>query len=142
MPVKNGNKVKVDYTGTLEDGTVFDSSEKHGKPLEFEAGSKQVIPGFDEAVVGMNKGEEKSIVIPPEKAYGQPDDRLVKTLPKNQLPPGVEPKAGMILGVTLPNGMQFPARIMEVNDAGIKLNLNHPLAGKTLKFKIKLVDFS
>ena len=71
MIVKKGSKVKVDYTGTFDDGTVFDASEKHGQPLEFEAGSGQVIKGFDDAVMGMKKGEEKKIVLPAKEAYGE-----------------------------------------------------------------------
>lgn len=142
MPVKKGDKVKVEYEGKLEDGTVFDSSEKHGQPLEFQAGIGQVVPGFDNAIVGMEKGEEKEVTIPPDEAYGQPRDELIKDIPRSQLPPEPEPKVGMMLGVGLPNGAQIPARIVEVTAETVKLDLNHPLAGKTLKFKIKVVDIS
>lgn len=139
MAIKKGDKIKVEYEGKLEDGTVFDSSEKHGQPLEFEVGGGQLIKGFDEAVVGMEKGQEKEITLEPADAYGEHKDELIKDIPKDQLPEG-DPKPGMMLGVTLPNGMQMPAKITDVKDDKITIDLNHPLAGKKLVFKIKVVD--
>lgn len=139
MPVKNGDKIKVDYTGTLEDGKVFDTSE--GKePLEFEAGSGKVIKGFDEAVIGMEKGEEKEVKIPKEEAYGDINPELVKKVPRDKLPSDQEPKQGMVLLLKSPDGQQIPARIAEVSDTDVSIDLNHPLAGKNLTFKIKVVD--
>ena len=140
MAIKKGDKIKVEYTGTLEDGTVFDSSEKHGKPLEFEVGSGQLIKGFDEAVVGMNKGDEKEIKLQPAEAYGEPKPEMHKKVPRDQLPKEPEPKVGMMLAVGLPNGMQLPAKIMEVSETDITIDLNHPLAGKVLNFKLKVLD--
>ena len=142
MTIKKGNKVKLEYTGTLEDGTVFDSSEKHGTLLEFEVGSGKVIPGLDKALIGMKKGEEKEIKIEPSNAYGSPNPQLVQKIPKEKLPKEPEPKPGMVLGIQLPNGAQAPVRITEVEENTVTLDLNHPLAGKTLIFKIKVVDFS
>ena len=142
MEVKKGNKVKVDYTGTFDDGTVFDASDKHGQPLEFEAGSGQVIKGFDDAVMGMKEGEEKKIVIPAKEAYGEVKAELNKKVPRKQLPQDQEPKVGMILAVGLPNGQQFPARIVEVTTEDVTIDLNHPLAGKTLHFRIKVAEIS
>ena len=142
MPVKKGDKVKVEYTGTFDDGTVFDSSEKHGRPLEFEAGSGQVIKGFDEAVIGMEKGEEKEIKLQPAEAYGDVRPELRKKVPREQLPKDQEPKEGMMLLIGLPNGQQMPAKIIEVTDAEVTLDLNHPLAGKVLNFKIKVAEIS
>ena len=142
MSVKKGDKIKVDYEGKLDDGTVFDSSEKHGQPLEFEAGSGKVIKGFDEAVIGMEKDEEKEIKLPPEQAYGKPNDQLVKKVPKDQFPPNVELKPGLMLALKAPNGMQMPAKIKEVSDTEVTMDLNHPLAGKTLNFKIKIVGIN
>ncbi len=138
--VAKGDKVKIDYTGTFDDGTVFDASEKHGQPLEFEAGSGQVIKGFDDAVMGMKNGEEKKIVIPPAEAYGEVKAELRKKVPRKQFPQDQEPKVGMILAVGMPNGMQFPARIVDVTKEDVTIDLNHPLAGKTLHFKIKVVS--
>ena len=96
MGVKKGDKVKIEYTGTFDDGTVFDSSEKHGQPLEFEAGAGKVIKGFDEALIGMKKGEEKDITLKPSEAYGDHNSQLVKKVPKNKLPPDKEIKAERI----------------------------------------------
>ncbi len=143
MAVKKGDKVKVDYTGTFEDGTVFDASEKHGQPLEFEVGAGQMIEGFDKAVVGMKKGEEKEISIKPEEAYGVHRPELMKKVPKEAIK-GMdqEPKPGMMLGLAAPDGRQFAVKIAAVSEKEITLDLNHPLAGKTLKFKIKVVDVS
>ena len=142
MIIKKGDKVKVEYTGTFEDGTVFDSSQHgdHSHPLEFEAGSGQVIKGFDDAVIGMKKGEEKEITINPEEAYGEYNDELVKALPKDQFPQDKEIKPGMTLVMKLPNGAQMPIKVKEVKEKELILDLNHPLAGKTLHFKIKLVE--
>ncbi len=140
MTLKNGDKVKVEYTGSFDDGTVFDSSEKHGKPLEFEIGAKQIIPGFEKAVMDMKKGEEKEIKLTSEEAYGEPNPELVKKIPLDQLPKEQEPKEGMVLIISLPNGHQVPAKITEVTDKEVALDLNHPLAGKSLNFKLKLVE--
>ena len=141
MAVKKGDKIKVDYTGTLDDGTVFDTSE--GKePLEFEAGSGKVIKGFDEAVIGMEKGQEKEVKIECKDAYGEPNPELMQKIPRYQLPKDQEPKPGMILGLKTPDGQQFPARIAEVSDKDITVDLNHPLAGKNLNFKLKIVEIS
>lgn len=143
MPIQKGNKVKVDYEGRFESGEVFDSSKHgdHSHPLEFEVGSGQVIKGFDDAVIGMEKGEEKEFKIAPKEAYGEPDQRLIQKVPKSMLPPGQQPKEGMMLILQGPNGGQIPARIKEVESDTITLDLNHPLAGKTLIFKIKVIDF-
>lgn len=137
--VQKGDHVTVEYTGTLEDGTEFDSSKNHG-PLEFHAGEGQMIKGFDDAVMDMEVGQEKTVTMKPEDAYGQPDKRLIHKVPKDTLPKGPEPKADMMLTVNLPDGNQIPARIIEVTENEVTLDLNHPLAGKTLTFKIKVTD--
>jgi len=139
MAIKKGDKIKVEYTGTLDDGKVFDSSE--GKPpLEFEVGARKIIKGFDEAVIGMKKGEEKEIKLEPKDAYGDLNPTLVKKVPRDKIPKEPEPKPGMILALGTPDGQQIPARITEVSDTDVTIDLNHPLAGKTLTFKIKVVD--
>lgn len=142
MQIKNGDKVKIEYTGTFEDGTVFDSSEKHDKPLEFEVGAKQVIKGFEDAVIGMEKGQEKDIKLQPEEAYGNQNPELIKKVPKDKLPKEQEIKEGMVLGVGLSNGAQIPARVLSVTDSEVTIDLNHPLAGKILNFKVKVVDIN
>ena len=139
MAVKKGDKVKVDYTGKFDDGTVFDTSE--GKqPLEFEVGSGMIIKGFDDAVMGMEKGQEKDIRLESKEAYGDVNPALVQKIPRDKLPPEQKPEPGMMVGMMTPDGKQIPARITEVNDKEITIDINHPLAGKTLNFKIKLVE--
>ncbi|HLC46737.1 MAG TPA: peptidylprolyl isomerase [Candidatus Nanoarchaeia archaeon] len=139
VTVNKGDNIKVEYTGTFEDGTVFDSSE--GKePLEFEAGSGRVIKGFDDAVIGMKNGEQKKITIPPAQAYGDLNPHLTKKIPRSSLPEGPEPKAGMMLAVSTPDGQQFPVRIAEVSAEEVTLDLNHPLAGKTLLFTVRIME--
>ncbi|MDP7323835.1 MAG: peptidylprolyl isomerase [Candidatus Woesearchaeota archaeon] len=139
MTIKAGDKIKVDYTGTLEDGKVFDTSE--GKqPLEFEVGSGQLIKGFDSAVIGMEKGQEKEIKLEPKDAYGEHNPDLQKSIPRDKLPINQEPKPGMMIAIGTPDGQQIPSKIIKVEEKEITLDLNHPLAGKTLTFKIKVVD--
>lgn len=140
MPVKKGDKIKIEYEGTLDDGSVFDSSEKHGKPLEFEAGSGKVIKGFDEAVIGMEVGEEKKVHITKDKAYGDRKEELVKKAPKEQFPKDKKVEPGMMLAVGLPNGAQLPAVVTDVKENEVTIDMNHPLAGKDLNFKIKVVE--
>jgi FKBP-type peptidyl-prolyl cis-trans isomerase 2 len=139
--VSNGSKVSLDYEGRLESGEIFDTSKHgdHSHPLEFEVGSGQVIPGFDKAVLGMKVGEEKEFSIEPEEAYGNVNPELKKEIPKNALPKEQEPKPGMTLIVSTPQG-QFPVKILEVNKDDVVIDLNHPLAGKKLIFKIKLLE--
>ena len=137
--VKKGDKVKVHYTGTLDDGKVFDSSEKR-EPLEFEVGAGMIIPGFDKAMEGMKVGDEKEITIPNDEAYGKRNPEMIKKVPKEQMKLDKEPQPGMMLMVGLPNDQQMPATITEVGEKELTIDLNHPLADKTLHFKIKLID--
>jgi len=137
--VENGNTIQVEYEGRLEDGTVFDSSKNHGQPLEFCVGTGQIIKGFDDAVIGMNIGEEKEITIPPEEAYGEYQKELVRDLPRNAFPEDQDVQAGMVFIMNLEDGRQVPVRIANVTDQAVTVDLNPPLAGKTLIFKIKLV---
>lgn len=140
--VKKGDTIKVEYEGSLDDGTVFDASKNHGAPLEFEVGAGQVIKGFEEGVLGLKEGEEKNINIKPADAYGNSNPQMIQKVPRDKLPQDQEPKTGMVLMVNLPNGQQIPARITEVNQDTVTLDLNHPLAGKTLNFKIKVVEIT
>jgi len=138
--VKNGDKVKVEYTGKLEDGTIFDSSEKQGAPLEFTVGQGQLIKGFEQAVVGMQIGEEKQITLAPEEAYGEYNPELVREMPKENFPTEEEIQPGMMFLMNLPDGRQIPVRITAVTEETITLDLNSPLAGKTLIFIIKVIE--
>jgi len=140
--VKTGDKIKVDYVGTFDDGTVFDSSEKHGQPLEFQAGMGQMIPGFDNAVIVMKIGEEKDIRLQPSEAYGEHNPQLVQKLSREQMPAEEEPEVGMMLAISTPDGNQLTAKITEVTDDEVTIDLNPPMAGKALNFKIKVVEIS
>ncbi len=138
MTAKNGDKVKIDYTGTLEDGTIFDSSADHGNPLEFEVGSGQVIKGFDDAILGMKVGEEKQFSIEPADAYGEHDPTLVQKVPREIFPQDAELVPGLLFEAGLPTGEKVPATITDVQGGIVSVDLNHPLAGKKLNFKIKV----
>jgi len=141
MEIKKGNKIYVHYEGKFETGEVFDSSEKgeNTEPLAFIAGVGQVIKGFDEAVIGMKEGEEKEFSIEPNEAYGMYNESLKKEIPKTVLPKDEEPKVGMMIVMATPEGRQIPAKIIDVKKETITIDLNHPLAGKKLLFKIKVV---
>ncbi len=139
MTITKGSVVKVHYTGTLDDGSMFDSSEGR-EPLEVEVGAGQVIKGFDDALLGMKEGDKKEIVLEAEDAYGMVNPELHKKVPRSKLPAGEEPKVGMMLGITLPTGQQIPARIIEVDEESITIDLNHPLAGKRLHFALTVVS--
>ncbi|HEY0080067.1 MAG TPA: peptidylprolyl isomerase [Pyrinomonadaceae bacterium] len=137
---KNGDTVQVHYTGRLQSGEVFDSSEG-GEPLEFEVGAGQVIPGFDEAVRGMNVGDKKTINIQSDDAYGPRVDTLVQAVPREGMNLGeIEPEVGMNLLMQLPDGNQIPVAITDVTDTHITLDANHPLAGQDLTFDIERVE--
>lgn len=141
--VENGSTVKVHYTGKLEDGSVFDSSRQRNEPLEFTLGQGQLIPGFEKAVVGMSIGDSTTVNIPSKEAYGERRDDLELEVPKDELPDSVEPEVGMQLQMQQQqNGRAIPVQITEVNDSTVKLDANHPLAGKDLTFDIELVEIA
>lgn len=136
---KEGNTVKVHYTGTLKNGEVFDSS-KEKNPLEFTLGEGQLIPGFEKAVIGMSVGDSTTINIPSAEAYGDSREDLIIAVPKDQLPKEIEPQVGMQLQVNQENGQPVPVRIAEITETELKLDANHPLAGEDLTFDIELVN--
>ncbi len=136
---KNGDTVKVHYTGTLEDGTVFDSS-KERDPLQFTLGKGQLIKGFEEAVIGMSVGETKSLRIPSDEAYGSHREDLLLKFNKSDFPPDIEPKGGLVINLVSPDGRNLLATITEISGDSITLDANHPLAGKDLTFNIDLVE--
>ena len=138
---KNGDTVNIHYKGSLEDGTVFDSSEGR-EPLSFTLGGGQVIPGFEEAVTGMAVGESKSVNIPADKAYGQRNEEMIIEAPRDQVPPEIDPQVGQQLQMGGPNGELVVVVITEINDKVIKLDANPPLAGKDLNFDLELVSIN
>ena len=136
---KTGDTVKVHYTGTLEDGTVFDTSVG-GEPLSFTLGQGLVIPGFDEAVTGLKVGESKTVDIPAEQAYGEYRDDLILVVPREQLPEGLEVEVGGRLQTSQPDGSYIVVTITEVSETTITVDANHRLAGQNLTFEIELVE--
>ena len=138
---KTGDSVKVHYTGTLDDGTVFDSSVGN-EPLEFTLGSGQVIKGFEGAILGMQVGESKVVEIPPDQAYGERSDALVQVVARDQVNLGVEPETGMEVEMQTDDGSSIPLLITAISDTTITFDANHPLAGEQLKFELTLVEIS
>ncbi len=136
-----GKTVKIHYTGTLENGSQFDSSEGRD-PLEFQLGSGQVIPGFDKAVEGMAVGESKTVSIAPEDAYGHRNEQAIQEVPKSALPDDLVPVEGMMLQAQNQNQQPVQLTVTAVGDETITVDANHPLAGKTLNFEISLVEIA
>jgi len=141
IKAKDGNMVKIHYTGTFDDGTVFDSSTD-GEPLEFTLGKGQVIVGFEEAVICMGIGESKTIHVPADKAYGPYMKEMIAVVDRSQVPTEIEPKTGAMLDVLQENGSTISVTITEISESEVTLDANHPLAGKDLNFDIKLVGIS
>ena len=139
LVAQDGDVVKVHYTGLLEDGTVFDTTAG-GDPFEFTLGSGEAIKGFDDAVRGMKVGDYKEVTIPPEEAYGEPSDDLIFQYPVEKIPAGANPQVGDKLPMTLSNGTKIQVTVVAVNSENLTLDANPELAGKTLIFKIELMD--
>lgn len=137
--IKAGDNIAVNYTGKFEDDTVFDSSA--GKdPLQFTVGAGQLIKGFDEAVLGMKKGEKKTITLAPEEAYGPRQEGMIIDIPRAQIPEDMKLEVGMRLHLRDPNGNPVPAVVAEITEEVVKMDANHPMAGKTLIFDIEIAE--
>lgn len=137
--VKAGDTVRIHYTGTLGDGTIFDSSQG-GEPLEFTVGSGQIIPGLDGAMEGMSVGDQKTVEIPSEQAYGAYDPQGRQEIPRGQIPDHIPLDVGTQLQMQLPDGRAMPVTVAEVSDETVVLDANHPLAGKDLTFDVEMVE--
>jgi len=164
---KTGDKVKVHYTGTLEDGSVFDSSESSPEqsedhscccgssketnggcgggslstePMEFVIGAGQLIPKFEAAVIGLEPGESVTVSIPADDAYGQRAEEMVAVIERSEIPADINPEPGHQMEVILEDGSPLPVLVTEVTDTSITLDGNHPLAGRDLTFAIRLVE--
>lgn len=136
---KTNDTVRVHYTGRLEDGTVFDSSRER-EPLEFTIGEGQVIPGFENGVIGMNPGETKTLEISAESAYGPYRDDMLLDVSRDQFPDTIQPTVGQRLQLRQPDGQTMLVTVSEVRDEDVTLDANHPLAGKDLIFDVELVE--
>ena len=139
--VEDGMFVSVAYTGTLENGDVFDTSQGR-PPLEFKTGAGQLIKGFEDAVMGMSLNEKKEFTLTPEEAYGHRDEKQMHSFPRSELPDGLDPKLGDSVAFTTPEGHQIPARLVEMDEKNLTFDLNHPLAGESLTFAIEVVGIS
>lgn len=138
---KNGDTVKIHYTGKLEDGNVFDSSLER-EPLQFKIGDGQVIEGFEQAVIGMSPSETKTTTISSDKAYGEHREDMVLEVDKGQFPENIEPEVGQQLELRQENGQTVVVSITDINDPNVTLDANHPLAGKDLTFEIQLMEIA
>ena len=136
---KNGDTVKIHYTVWLENGTVFDTSINHD-PLQFTIGEGRIIPGFEQAVVGMNPGESKTTKVLANKAYGPHRKEKVATIPRNQFPAHLKPKVGQQLQIPHADGRTAVVTVTDVSESSVTLDANHPLAGKDLIFDIQLME--
>ncbi len=136
---KNGDTVKVHYTGKLEDGTVFDTSINRD-PLQFTIGEGQIIPGFEQAIVGMNPGESKTTKVQADKAYGQHLKEMVVVVDRNQFPVDLKPEVGQRLQTRQADGRAIVVTVTDVSESSVTLDANHPLAGEDLTFDIQLLE--
>jgi FKBP-type peptidyl-prolyl cis-trans isomerase 2 len=135
---KKGDFVHVHYTGKLNDGKVFDTSQERD-PLTFQLGKGQVIPGFDKAIEGMAVGETKTEVIPSDQAYGPRLEQLTFTVPRENLPDGYDPQVGEVMRMETRDGRQMDVVVTHSDEGFVKMDANHPLAGQDLTFEIELV---
>jgi len=139
--VQDNNQVTVHYKGTLKSGEVFDTSRER-EPLEFTVGAGQMIPGFENAVKGMQMNEVKTVTIAPADAYGETNPEMVQKVPKSQLPEGLNPFVGQQLSSKMEDGQEIIVRVADVQDDHIKIDANHPLAGEELTFEIEVVSIT
>lgn len=135
-----GKKVKVHYTGTLDDGTKFDSSIDRGEPLEFVCMAGQMIPGFDKAVESMNVGDTITVHLEPSEAYGERSKEAIQTIPLANIPGAEDLPVGETVFLQGPNGQPFPAKVAAMDDTTVTFDMNHELAGKPLNFEIELLE--
>jgi len=138
MTIEEGKKVSFDYTLKVE-GEVVDTSKGRG-PLEYVHGQGQIIPGLAKELIGLKVGDEKVVEVSPEEAYGEVRKDAFRDVPKASLPKDVEPKVGMMLQMQGPGGQAVPVKISEVKEDAVVMDLNHPLAGKTLIFDVKIAS--
>lgn len=137
---KSGDKVIVHYSGSLEDGTIFSSTYEEDEPFEFTIGEESVLPSFQNAVIGMNEGETKTISVPPADGYGEHKKEFVLKMERAQAPADLELEVGKRLQIRLNDGTTRLVTVMAITEDSVILDANDPLAGKTLKFEIELVE--
>ena len=138
--IAKGSNVKIHYKGTLEDGSVFDSSHKRNQTLNFEVGAGSLLPAFEDAIIGLSTGDTKKFTLSSSEAYGPHLAEAVHTVPKAAFPPDMQFTVGGKVGGTNANGQQIIATINAVNDSDVVLDHNHPLAGKDINFEVEIVE--
>jgi peptidylprolyl isomerase len=141
MQAKQGDKVKIHYTGKLEDGDIFASS-KNKEPIEFTLGRGQVMPGIEESVEGMETGQTKTVKVPSDKAYGPYRKELTQAIPKREIPGDLKPEVGQRLNVKWSDGKETAVSVIDVSESSVTIDANHPLAGKDIVFELELVGIS
>ncbi|MBK0327414.1 peptidylprolyl isomerase [Rhodobacteraceae bacterium F11138] len=139
--VKTGDTVRIHYTGTLQDGSTFDSSDGR-EPLEFEVGSGQIIPGLDQAMPGMTVGDKKTVNVPCDQAYGPIQPQMRQSVPRSNIPEDIPLEVGLQLQAQSSDGQAVPVTVVEIAEDEVTLDGNHPLAGKDLVFAIELVSIA
>ena len=139
--VENGLYISIDYTGTLQNGEVFDSSQER-QPLEVQVGVGQLIKGFERELMGMSVNQKKSFTLSPEDAYGNRDESLTRDFARSDFPADLEPQVGMTIGLQTAEGRRMPALITHLDEDKLSVDLNHPLAGESLNFDIEVVGIS
>jgi peptidylprolyl isomerase len=139
--VKTGHFVKVDYTGKLDNGDVFHTTQ-NGQPVEVEVGAGRLIKGFEDALLGMAESEKKSFALSPEEGFGPRDENLVQSFERSDLPGDFQPKIGDVVALSTPDGGQVPATVKHTDDKKITVDLNHPLAGQALSFDVEVLTIS
>ncbi len=137
--VKEGDKVRVNYKGTLEDGTVFDTTQDR-EPMEFTLGEGMILPGFEKAVIGLSVKDTTSVSLAPDEAYGQYDEKQVVSVDRSEIPTDVELEPGMVLQVAGEDGQAFNVTLTDISEDAVTLDGNHPLAGESLTFEIELLE--
>jgi peptidylprolyl isomerase len=136
---KNGDTVKVHYTGSMPDGQVFDTSRER-EPLQMTIGAGEIVPGFEEAVVDMGVGETKTVDLAPEEAFGQRNEEMVAVVERSQIPENIEVEPGQMLTVRTEDGQTFDVTVTDVSGDAVTVDGNHPLAGQDLRFEIELLE--
>jgi len=140
MTVQNGNKVKIHYCGKLKNGEIFDDSRQNGEPLQFTIGAQQVIPGFENGIIGMQIGEKRELNIPCEEAYGKRSDDYILEFPKSSLPAELNYEIGGMMQLTLAPEMAVNVEIINIKEDTIVFDANHKLADQDLIFEVELLE--
>ena len=138
--VEDGKTVEAHYVGTFEDGTEFDSSRTRGEPIKFQVGTGRMIAGFDRAVLGMSVGESKDVVLSPQDAYGDHKEEFIQNYSRSQFPPEVNLEEGVTIAGQNELGQPMMAKVLSISGDDIRLDFNHPMAGKTLCFNIEVIS--